>query len=495
MNIIPEGAGSAPSYYCTWEAQNNIHKSGRPQDFARFEGDQGAQLARESMGEGLLFGGEGLARQYDKVRKDLFFVLDDGWDVPYGINPATHRHEFGSLMVNEERFPSCTGTPAQRLEKLNDRVKALGWKGLGLWVASQARGEKAGKTLSQGEAISYWTERIQWCRQAGINYWKVDWGLHCHSLTFRKMLTALGKAHHPALVIEHCRCMLPINEPGRFNHWGTVTEEALRIFHASDAFRSYDVTLPLSAVTTLDRLSVLLNAQTAAQGLVNCEDELYIGAALGCTLGVMRSIFDKAPRKLDEVTRSVRWQRLAPAFGTTGNTRVSNEIGTDSFHYKPGDTWAAELIGKTITQGAPIIIARELALPTLYDTKDVAPFIVASKNPTGAISIATIRRTLGKEGTPLRKIQLDVGNPSHPIGIFGHYQELTLTFDRPITGKNIFAQDLAGDTAREITNAILIENNRLVIPGALITEIGLSNASAGDASEPGLAIVNDKRIR
>ena len=494
MNLIPQKAGTTPSYYCTWEAQNNVKKRTNDPNPAKFEGDQGAQLARASLNDELLFGENGLALQYDKIRGDLYFVLDDGWDVPYGVNPATQKQDFGSLLLNEERFPSCDGTPAERLAKMNDRMKALGWKGVGLWVASQAQGEMGDNRLSKKQSIEYWTQRLKWCHQANIGYWKVDWGLHCHCLEFRQMLTNLAKQICPGLIIEHCRCMKPVNEnAGRFDNWGEVTDNALKTFRFSDAFRSYDVTIPLSAATTLDRLAVLLQApvDNGALGIINGEDELYVGAALGCAIGVMRSKLDRGEKRLDEATRAARWQRFAPAFGAgICKTNISMEIGTDTWHFKPGDTWASELIGTTVSQCAPMVIARGLDLPHFYDTSGDTPYVIAARNPSGATSIATIRRTFA-DGirTPGCKIQLNAGASGNPIGIFGYYKELTINFDDTISAKKIYAQDLAGEAAQDITSLVMVDNNRLVISGKLITKIGLENATSGDLSEPGLVLV------
>jgi len=497
MNLIPNKPSNTPSYYCTWEAQNNIEKTDRESDYAAFEGDQGAQMARASLNDDILFGKNGLALQYEKVRGDLYFILDDGWDVPYNVHPATDMYEFGSLLLNEERFPSCTGEPWERLAKMNERIKALGWKGLGLWLAAQAQGEREGKLLSKEQSIAYYTERLKWCRQANIDYWKVDWGFHCHSVEYRKMLTDLGKEVYPELYIEHCRCMRPTNEnAGRFDNWEDITDKSLDIFEFSDIFRSYDVTIPLSVVTTLDRLSVLLQKQVSknALGIINCEDELYIGAALGCSLGVMRTKLNKSHRNMDEVIRAVNWQRIAPAFGA-GKSNISNEIGIDTWHFKPGDTWAAELIGTELKQGAPIAMARGLNLPRLDKPNGEAPFVVAAKNPNGAISIATLRRaSLDGIKTPECSIHLEVGDTEHPIGIFGYYGQLNLYFDRPISAMKIYAQDLAGDVARDITDLLTVNDNRLIIPGGLIAELGLSSASEGDNSEPGLVLALDSNF-
>ena len=501
MNLIPDKPGSTPSYYCTWGAQNNIDDTGRKLNPVKFEGDQGAQLARHNLNDEVLFGKNGLALQYEKIREDLFFVLDDGWDVPYNVHPDTQRYKFGSLLLNEERFPSCSGTPHVRLAKINERMKALGWKGAGLWVASQAQGEHENNILSKEQTINYWTERMHWCRQANIGYWKVDWGLHADSIEFRRMLNKLGKEIYPELLIEHCRCMRPVNGAnGRFDKWDIVADEAYNIFNFSDIFRSYDVTSHLSAATTIDRLSCLLQKKISdnSLGIINSEDELYIGAALGCSLGVMRSELKKQHnllynviKKTNEVIRAVRWQKIAPAFGVAmSKVYISDDIGFDSWHFNPGDTWASELINTEVKQGAPIALTRGLPLPCFYEVKDKAPFVVAAKNPNGAASIATLPRTsVNRMETPLCGISLNAGDINCPIGIFGHYGQLTLVFDQSIADKKVFAQDLAGYTAHDITNLVTINNNQLIISGGLIDKVGLSDATEDDSSEPGLVLV------
>jgi len=493
-NLIPNEPGSTPSYYCTWEAQNSGTQEERELDPVKFEGDQGARRARNNLNDEFLFGDDGLALQYEKIRGDLYFVLDDGWDVPYDVHPDTQRHQFGSLLLNEERFPSCTGTPDVRLHKMNERIKALGWKGVGLWVASQAQGEREENVFTTAQAKDYWRQRLDWSKYAKIGYWKVDWGFHADSVAFRKMLTTLAREIDPELLIEQCRCMHPINNRGgRFSDWETVTDDALEMFSFSDVFRSYDVTSQLSAATTIDRLSVLLQIQTSneALGMINSEDELYIGAALGCSLGIMRKEVDEHLKKGDEVVRAVRWQRLAPAFGAgIKDTYVSDEIGTDTWYFNPGDTWAAELIGNEVTQSAPIALTRGIPLPQIHNTTGELPFVVAAKNPSGATSIATLKGTaVDRMRTPLCHIQLDIGDVSCPIGIFGYYKQLTLKFDCDLIGKKFYAQDLAGDEPQEITDLVGIDGNLLHLPGEVITQIGLKDATVGDVSDPGLVLV------
>ena len=119
-----------------------------------------------------------------------------------------------------------------------------------------------------------------------------------------------------------------------------------------------------------------------------------------------------------------------------------------------------------------------------------APLVVAARNPNGAVSIATLPRTTFEyRETPLSDIELEVGTVNVPIGVFGRYGQLTLVFDRSVNSKTIYAQDLTGYTVHDITNAVTVCNNRIIIPGKLINKIGLNAVSNGDVSEPGLVIV------
>lgn len=52
------------------------------------------------LNEELVFGENGYAHQYPEVRCDLYFLMDDGWDVDYGIHPDSHYSRFGSLYPN-----------------------------------------------------------------------------------------------------------------------------------------------------------------------------------------------------------------------------------------------------------------------------------------------------------------------------------------------------------------------------------------------------------
>ena len=172
------------SYYCTWLAQNFLaSETGEKRAAVRpeFTGDQGANCARDKVNERTVFGKGGMAQV--NAREDLYLVLDDGWDVPFDFDPYVHKDYFGSLEVNEQRFPCAKGSPAERLKILNERAKGLGWKGIGIWVAAQKCGKDNNSPFSEADK-EYWRERILWCKQAGVTYWKVDWNTTMRFVSF-----------------------------------------------------------------------------------------------------------------------------------------------------------------------------------------------------------------------------------------------------------------------------------------------------------------------
>lgn len=124
-------------YFCTWCEQgraaryyNEKATNGEP----TFQGDQGgaALASRDGINEETVFGENGWIHYYPEVRKDLYFLIDDGWDVNYRTVTPKDFPKFGSHDVNEQRFPSFHGTPDEKLKEFVERVKAAGWKGLGI---------------------------------------------------------------------------------------------------------------------------------------------------------------------------------------------------------------------------------------------------------------------------------------------------------------------------------------------------------------------------
>lgn len=482
LSLVPDTPGVTADYWCTWAAQNYLYGQGAATlDITELEGDAGYRHAKDELREQALLGEAGWLNFFPKVRGDLIFLLDDGYYVGGSA----------SCELDPDKFPSYAGLPWERLKKLNDRIKQAGWRTLGLWL----RGP-------EGEAFC--RERLQWSQYAGIGYWKIDGG----DTAFK--LVPWRNEIYPALILEHVDPRGPFNEPnGRCgNEFGAG--HRLQCLQHSDVLRIYDRDHPLSMATTLDRVASLLQAATAAPaatGIINCEDEMYVGAALGCSLGVFRfpqmglrpsgdhDLFMAGPRqwkmRVDEVIRAVRWHRIAPPFAAGGApVQVDDKVFMDSWTFRRGDTWDVTKAGLLVWQGAPARLTRGLPLPIVQGGDD-APYIVASRFPNRAVAIAVLGRTTPDNGWRIAPVDVSLRLEEIPvaIGVFGSFRSLTLVFASSIAaGTRILAQDLAGDQAYDITSEVQIDGRKLMLPGALIERIGLSAATPGDLSDPGMVV-------
>ena len=454
MNLIPSKSEHSISYFCTWRSQNIL------------AAEDGRASGRDMMDEQRLFGSDGFVHGFQDVCEDMYLVLDDGWDVDYGVSPDKDAACFGSFEMSEQKFPSVKGlSPAERLRAINLRVKSHGWKGIGLWVAAQRCAPDYDAPFKECD-LAYWQQRILWCREAGVEYWKVDWGTHADDVAFRKALTSLAKELYPALIIEHAACMLPLNAPehpsdelrGRYageQHAYAIAREAVDF---SQVLRSYDVISALSVPTTLDRLSVLL---PLAKGLINGEDECYINAALGCSLGVMRSHYDTEKiqevgddlaYRLDEVTAALRWQRIAPPFAGT-DLACSKEILFDEQYFAPGSTWYGSVYGKEVRQGAPAVITRNLPLDSVWVEGQEKPYVVASVHPCGAYSVCVQPRTLdGVRSYPEACVHCEIPDGVDTLGVLGVGCDVILHLPR--VPEKVYVQSLISDHAFELTEGV-----------------------------------------
>ncbi len=465
QNLVPTTANTSPDYFCTWNIQG--YYSSYATSAAQKDAVEESQLFGQGRNQNWL-------GQYAKVRGDLYFLMDEGWDLPDE-----------QVMVLPGRFPSYAAAPQpENFKKLSDAVKQSGWRGLGLWMRADKKTD------------DFWTERLRWMQSSGVAYWKVDYGDNSRDEAWRRHLTELGRQTAPDLTIE--TAMIP--------HAITF----------ADTYRTYDVDALLSVPQTLGRVANQLQfkAEPPARGLVNCEDEVYLGAALGCSYGVMRHsfagnlpsgrqdfVFPPLTRDLkhctDEVIRAIRWHRIAPAFAVGANpVAISSEQLTDNWLFQKDESWRLAA-GQQLSETAPAAVTRGLPLPDVtLASGTVKPFVVASRNPNGAVAVATLGRTLCPNPTErqwitgdVADVTLQVGQNSGPIGVFGRYHSLTLIFDKPMTKHRVIAQDLASDIPQDITRLVRATGNKVTIPGAVIDRIGRSAATPGDKSDPGLVLV------
>jgi hypothetical protein len=485
INLVPDKPSGAPHYWCTWAVQNYMYGQGlRDLDVSTLEGNTGASLARTAMTEENLFGKNGWTNLfYDKVRTDLYFLLDDGWEMG---GTATFE-------LDTQKFPSFSGPSSERLRKLNSKIQKNGWRGAALWCRNTPEGEP----MRRLEVLS---------NSADIRYWKIDIGDPSFGLV------RIRNADRIPLMLEHVHGEPPVNgdwqKGGRFGRqsWNS---RRMTILRNTDVYRTYDVTSILSLPTTLDRLAAMLQGaegHSNIKGLLNVEDEVYVASAMGCTMGIMRhplaakrsgadaDLFFNGPRqakqRMDEVVRALHWQRIAPPFSPgLGSVFVDDEVLIDSWSFERAQTWQTDLIGAVVRQGAPARISRNIPLPEVRGTGD-KPFVFATRFPNGAVAIAAQERTsIGRAWyMPECDVTLRVADAPGPFGIFGNLGSLTMLFDAPLHGKRILAQDLAGEEALDITGAVQIGANVLHIPGEVIRQIGLHQATPGDLSAPGLVV-------
>ena len=461
VNLVPTAPlADSADYFCTWGTQSIVCGNGK--------------TVRDVLTDEALFGANGWAYFFDaETRRDLTIVLDDGWDLPYSDNGTDNADYYGSFILDETKFPNYGETYPQRLKTLVDKFKAAGWKGVGVWVCCQEDAvHRAGSTWD----AAYWAERILWCREAGISYWKIDWGDYCGSTEWRRLISDLAERLYPELVIEHIVPMRGTNDAFGLGDITSLLNQMAEISSFSDVFRTYDVTTQLSMATTFERNARLLAASRNLKGdqlgLINCEDELYLAAALGLSGGIMRSEVNRiAPT--DEAARMVRWHRIAPSYDANAYpAAVSDTVLTDTWHFN-NDTWDSSINQSTVQQHAPAAVSRGIDLPTANGQE--VPFLAASRNPlSGAISVGSFRRTSQESQNHLvySDVSLNVGALTGKIGVFGVYESLTLTFDTELTGKRILAQDLLGCAAYDITDFVEVNGSTLKIAGDLLQYLG-----------------------
>lgn len=456
-SLVPDRPNTAPDYFCTWNVQ------GFACSYA------GANDQADMMVQTNLFGSgpnQNWLGFYPEVRGDLTFLLDDAFDFPIGGGHNDIRR--GSVELDTGRFPSYKGTPAERLAKLSRDVKAKGWRDLGLWICNS----RPNVDLLPIDSDAYWTERLKWSQDAGIGNWKVDWGIGIPNKPLWKFkVTPQARRVAPDVWIE----------------FGTQ----------GDLYRTYDVGISVSIPETIRRIGIFLAKEDPKDHrLINCEDEVYIGAGTGSTYGIMRhpltgnmpngkpdgffrADFRDVKHRMDEVTRAVRWHRIAQPI-PKGDACIVDEATLTDFKSK----------------AAPARIARGgIALPTVTMSEDKEPpYVLCSRHPDGEIAIASIPRNPGENGKlklffPLADVTVAAGKLDRPVGIFGEYASLTLTSTINFAGKRILAQDLAGTTPVDITAEVKTAGGRLTIPGSVIHRVGLMAGKPGDISDPGLVLV------
>ena len=515
QNLVPSEVSEAPNYWCTWYWQNYLILEGQEVTNPDAETIYTNKAAREGMNEETIFGENGMAVvMLPKTRSDYYFVIDHGWQ-----DKRIRNNTFFTLMMDTLDFPKYAHlNPKEKIKQMNVDIKALGWKGLGLWV----RGNPSEKEMRKF---------VEWSKYAEIEYWKIDGG----DIT-NYYASKIKNEIYPELTMEHITGAGPVNPkwnipglsiyPSVYNKDEAVSqkltaslnsgtekvERSLDVIKNTDVFRTYDAAPLLVSTTTMQRVHDIL-IQTAGhseyKALLNIQDDCNIAAALGLLVAVKRHPMNTArmykgrdfhlqisgnrhvDKRLNEMDRFVLWQRIAPPMPAGYGTYLhSKNYLVDSIVFKESDTWFKPSHGKMVRQSAPAIMARNIALPEV-NYEELAPYVMASKFPNGATAIATEGRVTPNQSWihPKAAITLKEVALNKPIGIFGYYKSLTIEFLQVLPDNvKIYGQDLLSEKAIDITEKIQVSDNKIVIQGDLIEEIGTMAGDVGDISVPGMLI-------
>ena len=512
------------TYWCTWTAQAATRASNIETGELKFPGDQGIPGTRDNLNEDIVFGPKGWINLFPEYRGDMLFLLDDGWDVPYGAKSGA-MPLFSSLVPDKVRFPSpgANASGRERLRELARRVEGSGWRGLGVWVACQAHGEDYGHPFGMEALKEDLRRKLDDAAFAGVRYWKVDWGVHDHHVWYRRLMSEMKEQYYPELIIDHCQGTsnalngqadprrnqdgLPkyVGRTGRIfgvPEYEPITRAYEEIMTFADVFRTYDSAHPLTTATMLERAAWELHAadKSSSRVVVNTEDEPLIAAGLGVELSMMRSpLVSKAkvsrvrPRhlRMAEDMRCIVWQRVATPFGsdTPAKTLHSEKSIREEWNFVPGESWFTRGKEASYYQVAPACVTRGLALPEVKGADGEVPYVVGSRNPNGVLTFAAmpLLDPVKMSYTPKAEVRFDAAlEPDASVGVFGRFGKLVL--DDRTGGRRIFARDILGGDSIDITAQCVREAGRVALPGNVLAEIGASKNPSGDDSEPGAVI-------
>ncbi|MDE7436902.1 MAG: hypothetical protein K2M93_00305 [Muribaculaceae bacterium] len=531
-SLVPTTPSEAPDYYCTWNLQGFVagHTFGAGSNDFRAEMNEdnlfGTHKVYEENKSKNIDGAEymvdsryqGWLDHFPSIRQDLLFVMDDSWDIPFDSNskrPHGHNYDneyLATLTIDPTRFPSFDGKDTERMTKLTDAVKGKGWKGFGGWICAQnpicltkkytgkQNTFENSKNWSLKQEEKYWKRRLKESQDAGFLYWKVDWGNNDRNDEFRRRLSQWGREVAPDVVIEHAS----FQDGGPHKPYYITFSEVLR---------TYDVRPDLSQAQTISRVAEVLGKGKAERknwGIINCEDEAYIAAGLGCAIGIMRhpyvgllpngkpdEVFEAGNRKmknrLNEIVRAVRWHRIATPFSADGQYNVSEEMLFDS--------------GTKNRWEAPARVSRRMPLPEITGIDSLnpeKPYVLASLYDNECTAIAIINRLIDGDYKQHKvDVKVQPKRWDRKVGVFGHCHSLTLDYQNglPEGPFKVFAQDLASDDAPIEIPYLKTDSGRgIIISGSTIEDLCRNNnysysevshidADYTDLSDPGIVLL------
>lgn len=512
-------------YWCTWGVQADTLANSVATGELAFPGDQGVPGVRDNMNEEVVFGANGWSRFFPGYRADMLFLVDDGWDVPYGAKGGPKGiHSFGSHCLDRERFPRMQlASDRERLRDFARRVEDAGWKGLGVWAACQAYRERFEAPFALEELKEDLKRKLDESACAGVRYWKVDWGVHNFHVWYRRLMSELKERYYPELIVDHCRGfnnalngqvdphLKPDDEfrnvgrTGRIlgvPEYDPVTRDIEEIMTFADVFRTYDSANPLTTATMIERATweLLAADKSSSRVVINTEDEPLIAAGLGLEFSMMRAPIrqkEKVPTprprnsRIAEALRALAWARIAPPFGsdTTAKVRYSEKSIREDWNFLPGQCWFTGPNERYYHQTAPAVVARGLPLPEVRGENTEIPYVLASRHPNGSLAVSVMPVLDRHRGsfTPTASISLEAAlEPCVSLAVFGVAGSVSLRDGT--CGARVFARDILGGDKVELTPLCRHKEGRIVLPGDLLARIGAALNPSDDDSQPGVVV-------
>lgn len=481
VNFIPTESSENGNYLCTWSMQKSVAEA------LNIPGNNIPERQRNALSEETLFQ-EKLYHPYEQeYRKSLLFLLDDGWDVPYGSDVTAGYEPFGLCEPDAEKFASLGNTPEERLCGLVSRIKSMGYAGVGLWISPQQCGLPE-FTGVDGDR-QYWEEKARLSHAAGVRYWKVDWGRQSKTAGYREMMTECVRKCAPGLLIEHARGIGPFSRDFTDPTKSLLSEMCERVAY-SDFLRTYDVMSPFDDTETYCRVNALLknadysHMRHGAKGFVNVESQPLVAAGLGFNIGIMTNSY--------EVRALLRWQRICPPFSALqGEYLTSEETLVDRLCFEVDPSWWTKRQWDTFSMTLPVSAARNAKLPKV-EAKGEKPVVLVSAHPQkDALAVATLRRNIDPNSRLIVPADVTVYPKSikTTVGVFGYYSSLTLEFREKLPKRaTVWAQCLLDDTAKNITAQVKVDGNRVTVDGHALRRLGHKSCETAVSHEPALII-------
>ncbi|MBE6779268.1 MAG: helix-turn-helix transcriptional regulator [Ruminococcaceae bacterium] len=397
-------------------------------------------------------------------RRDMLFMLNIGWNAPFWS--ASNHPPLDKIDADEEKFGALGDTPLQRLKGLVERTREYGYGGLGLslWLSDESLCDKA--------AEQEWIEQARRCQRAGVRLVGIFYSQE-YSEAFWQMLTRVFRRYAPDVWLE-------LSMPWQ-RYLARADAEAIE-----QRRRQLATLLPLcDAVNIVDNFdpyataSALRNADLALDcgavpaegrwGRLYCCQQSHVGAVLGLTVSIARDS--------KEGEAALYWQRLSPPFGVGEAPYIHSETYLEDSHYFYRNVERPQLEGETMRQTAPAVMARGCPLPQVTVPEGITPYIAASRNPhTGAYALGSFQRNVPPNYSlwGLADVTLQVDSLSAPVGLFGLFRTVRLTYPAPLPATlQVTVQDPAGHIApMDVTDRVSVQGDTLSLDGALLGNWG-----------------------